>query len=141
MESPKSLLTQPTLDSSNSIDDESILLSTISKLTSITEMMRQLGIDPAIVAEAMMQENQLAEDSYEQKRSRMIDECATEGTDMHLHNDCVTELLMFMDGGHPAFGNVVGEMYQMCEAEGTSPMQAALTMMRRAPMYRRPAVA
>ena len=86
--------------------------------------------------------NMVTEPTYDEFRDQMLTMCLEEGTDIRLHNNCVTELLMFMDGGHPAFGNVVGEIYQMCETEGITPPVAAITIMRRAPpMYRKPTVA
>jgi predicted XRE-type DNA-binding protein len=68
-----------------------------------------LGLDEERIAEMMR------ERTYEEKREHMIHLCLNEGTDLKLHNDIVTELLMHMDGGHPAFGNVVGLIYQKVE--------------------------
>jgi hypothetical protein len=106
-----------------------------SDIISKAEVCRRLGLDRPEVVEM------LSEQTYEEKRAHLIDLCAYEETDVKLHNDCVTELLMFMDGGHPAFGNIVGEMCMMCEAEGYTPLSAAVAIMRRCPEYRRPTYA
>jgi hypothetical protein len=54
--------------------------------------------------------------SYEEKRDRVLEMCRTEGFDMSLHNDIVAELLQYMSGDDPAFGNVVGEIYMQIES-------------------------
>jgi hypothetical protein len=126
----------PSLDSLSSActKEQFELLMELLKVDAVTQqsVRERLGLnDPNIVA-------MLTERDYEEKREHLISLCLNEGTDMKLHNDCVTELLMYMDGGHPAFGNVVGEMCMMCEAEGQTPMSAAIRIMNRCPEYRKP---
>lgn len=75
---------------------------------------------------------------YEEKRERILELCRTEGFDMHLHNDIVAELLQYMDGDHPAFGNVVASIYSEVEQTGKTAFVVTIETMRRCQEYRKP---
>lgn len=93
------------------------------------------GIDESVVEDMV---NDITQAPYDVWRDNMIQTCNTEATDMQLHNECLVELLTLMSGDHPAFGNVLGEVYMLCEETGKTPSQAAFDIMHECPEYRRP---
>ena len=72
---------------------------------------------------------------YEDFRNRMLTMCLAEGTSIQLHNDIIVELLQYMNGNHPAFGNVVGEIYKQVEKTGKSVSVITMEIMRHCPEY------
>jgi hypothetical protein len=82
--------------------------------------------------------NEIKELDYEEKRARMLEECRNEpGIDIQLHNEVVAELLMYMDGGHPAFGNIVSEICMEVEETRKTVFSVTIEKMRHCPEYRK----
>lgn len=110
---------QPSQDSSsNKPDYQMLLMAYRAGMISREQVMSAIGFDKDMIVE---------EPTYEEKRSRLLDMCEMEGTDMQLHNEIVVELLQYMSGDEQhscEFGNVVGEIYQLIEQTGMT-MEAA----------------
>jgi hypothetical protein len=100
-----------------------LLMAYRAGMISREQVMTAFGMDKDVILE---------EPTYEERRSRLLDMCEMEGTDMQLHNAIVVELLQYMSGdeNHSCeFGNVVGEIYQLIEKTGMTVEAATFHLM------------
>lgn len=103
---------QPSQDSSsNKPDYQMLLMAYRVGMINGEQVMSAIGFDKDMIVE---------EPTYEEKRSRLLDMCIMEGTDIQLHNEIVTEIFQYVGGYEHSyeFGNAVDEIYQLIEQTG-----------------------
>jgi hypothetical protein len=97
-----------------------LLMAYRAGMISREQVMSAIGFDKDMIVE---------EPTYEEKRSRLLDMCEMEGTDMQLHNEIVVELLQYRSGEDPAFGNMVAEIYDTVERTGMDIQKATFFLL------------